>query len=113
MNEELKSVFLEGAMENLNELEEALLRMNSEADSHEEIDRVFRAMHTIKGSAAMVGITAVSEFAHELENEFQHVRAGEAPVTKALIDCALRARDQLLAMIEESFDGTQADGSRC
>jgi len=113
MTDDLKSIFLEGTMDNLNELEQALLKLSSNTDNRDEIDRVFRVMHTIKGSAAMVGIEDVSEFAHKLENEFQHVRAGEAPVTKALVDCSLAARDQLLAMIEGHFDGDKADKSRC
>ncbi|HNW34895.1 MAG TPA: Hpt domain-containing protein [Candidatus Ozemobacteraceae bacterium] len=113
MNEELNSVFLESAKENLAELEEALLKLESESGNQNEIDRVFRVMHTIKGSAAMVGFEEVSEFAHELENEFQHIRAGEIQVSKALINYSLSARDQLLAMIEERYSGGKADMTRC
>lgn len=109
MNEDLKELFREGAMEYLAELEEALLRLGEHPEEMTEVDRLFRVMHTIKGSAGMVGLDDVSQFAHRLETEFDAIRQGRTVVTPSLVNLALLARDQMLAMIDAHFGGAPAD----
>jgi len=54
-------------------------------DDSELIGRVFMAMHTIKGSGAMFEFVKISEFTHEVETVFDHVRTHKVKVTKDLI----------------------------
>ena len=68
----------------------------------ELIGRVFRAMHTIKGSGAMFGFDDIAAFTHEVETVFDLVRNGKLAVTKRLIDLTLAARDQITAMLDAS-----------
>ncbi len=105
MNNDMKAVFREGALEFLQELEQALLLLEENPDNTEEIDRVFRVMHTIKGSAAMVDLNDIARFAHTLESECDHIRQGHTKVTPEIIKMALKAHDHLIDMIEASFDG--------
>jgi len=109
MNEDLKELFRDGAMEYMLELEEALLRLGESPDNKEEIDRVFRVMHTIKGSSGMIGFDDVSVFAHHLETEFDLIRVGEATINPEIITTALLARDHIAEMIDAHFGGPAVD----
>lgn len=102
MIETLAATFREEAPEILAELETALLELNTAPGNMEVIDRIFRALHTIKGSGGMAGFTAVAAFAHEVETIFVAVRSGQVAVTPELINLALQAGDLLKKMIETS-----------
>ena len=95
MLEQMNAVFLEEATELLDNLEGQLLSLEEDPQNSETISAVFRAMHTIKGSAAMFGFDAVSHFTHEIESTFDLVRNGVVPVTHELINFTLTARDHI------------------
>ena len=95
MLEQMNAVFLEEATELLDNLEGQLLALEEDPQNAETIGAVFRAMHTIKGSAAMFGFDAVSHFTHEIESTFDLVRNGIVPVTHELINFTLSARDHI------------------
>ncbi|MCL4490598.1 MAG: chemotaxis protein CheA [Nitrospirae bacterium] len=97
-----RETFREEANELLTELETALLELEETPDDTELIGRVFRAMHTIKGSGAMFGFDDIAAFTHEVETAFDLVRNGKTAVTKGLIDLTLSARDQIRAMLNPS-----------
>lgn len=105
------SAFTEEAYELLSELEDSLLELEESPEDTDLIGRVFRAMHTIKGSGAMFGFDAVAEFTHEVETVFDQVRSGVIPVSKALIDLTLRARDQIRAILDAEQGGEPADAN--
>ncbi|MEO5332122.1 MAG: chemotaxis protein CheA [Magnetococcus sp. YQC-5] len=110
MNVEIDtSAFTEEAYELLSELEDSLLELEAAPQDHDLIGRVFRAMHTIKGSGAMFGFDAVAEFTHEVETVFDMARNGTIPVTKPLIDLTLAARDQIRAMLDAAAGGDPPD----
>ncbi len=94
--------FLEEAAELLDELQEALLELEADPDSRELVDRVFRALHTIKGSGRMFGFERLASFTHELESVFDHVREGGMQVSKALIDLTLKGGDQIRRLLDSS-----------
>ncbi len=100
-----RETYREEAYELLSELESALLELEESPDDPNLVGRVFRAMHTIKGSGAMFGFDDIVAFTHEIETVFDLVRSGKIAVTKNLVDMTLSARDQIRTMI----DGDQAD----
>ncbi|MBE0504725.1 MAG: chemotaxis protein CheA [Desulfuromonadales bacterium] len=100
MIDTLAATFREEASEVLSELETSLLDLNDTPDNMELIDRIFRALHTIKGSGGMAGLSDVAAFAHEVETIFVGVRSGEIAVTTELINLTLQSCDQLKKMIE-------------
>jgi two-component system chemotaxis sensor kinase CheA len=104
-----REVYREEAYELLVELETSLLELEETPDDEEQIGRVFRAMHTIKGSGAMFGFDDIADFTHELETVFDQVRSGKITVTKELVNLALSGRDQIKAMLDASDGGTPAD----
>lgn len=97
--------FKEEAYELLTELESSLLELEERPDDTEVVGRVFRAMHTIKGSGAMFGFDAVSEFTHQVETAFDRVRDGAIRVTPELISLTLQARDKILDLLDNGGDG--------
>lgn len=103
------SAFTEEAYELLSELEDSLLELEETPTDIELISRVFRAMHTIKGSGAMFGFDEVAAFTHEVETVFDMARSGTLPVTKPLIDLTLAARDQIRSILDASRGGPPAD----
>nr|WP_320193342.1 chemotaxis protein CheA [uncultured Desulfobacter sp.] len=92
------------AEELLSGVEDAVLDIEENPGDQEPVNRLFRAMHTIKGSGAMFGFDAISEFAHHVETVLDNVRNGTVPVTKALIDLILASRDRITAMLAEAND---------
>lgn len=99
--------FRDEAHELLAELELALLELEEQPGSGEAVGRVFRALHTIKGSGAMAGFDAVAVAAHEIETVFERVRSGELLVTRDLVSRTLAARDRLKAMIADDSENTK------
>jgi len=104
-----RQAFKEEAYELLSELETSLLELEETPDDIDLIGRVFRAMHTIKGSGSMFGFDDIASFTHEVETIFDMVRNGKLEVTKLLVNLTLAARDQIKAMLDHSEDGEAAD----
>ncbi len=106
-----KQVYREEANELLADLEEALIALEQSPAERELIDRVFRAMHTIKGSGAMFGFDDIAAFTHTIETVYDLIREGKLYVTEKLISLTLKACDQIKAMLSASDGGEPADGS--
>lgn len=96
--------FLEEANELLAELESSLLDLEENPEDPELIGRIFRAMHTIKGSGAMFGFDAVSRFTHHLETAYDLVRNEKLKVDKGLIDLTLKGCDEIRRMLEGAVE---------
>ena len=98
------------AHELLAELEISLLALEEDPGDMELIGRVFRALHTIKGSGAMFGFDDIAAFTHDVETVFDLVRNEKLGVTKTLVDLTLRAGDQIRGMLDSS-DGAAMAGT--
>lgn len=92
--------FRQEARELLDQLEAGLLDLEQDPSNSDLINSTFRALHTIKGSGAMFGFTAVAEFVHEFETAFDRVRKGQSQANAALIQVALDAKDHIHLLIE-------------
>ncbi len=92
--------FRQEARELLEQLEAGLLDLEQDPSNNDLINSTFRALHTIKGSGAMFGFTAVAEFVHEFETAFDRVRKGQSQANAALIQVALDAKDHIHRLIE-------------
>jgi two-component system chemotaxis sensor kinase CheA len=106
--DQFKQSFREEAREILVDLEAALLELNENAADPELVGRVFRGLHTIKGSGAMFGFEELAAFTHNLETAFDEIRNGRLEVNAELIDLTLAALDQIRAMLEEGAHGAAA-----
>ncbi|HRW63455.1 MAG TPA: chemotaxis protein CheA [Bacteroidales bacterium] len=93
--------FIEEATDNLNDLEDALLIIENDTENKELVERIFRAMHSLKGGGAMFGFTQLSEFTHNLENLYDLVREGKKKITRRLLDVTLASVDHMKTLISE------------
>ncbi|HBA70860.1 MAG TPA: chemotaxis protein CheA [Geobacter sp.] len=110
MMEEAVATYRDEAGELLAELETSLLELEETPDDNDLINRVFRAMHTIKGSGAMFGFDEIASFTHEVETVFDMVRNGKMTVTKRLLDLTLKSRDHISYLLNASV-GEDVDRS--
>ncbi len=93
-------MFYEEARELLISLEEGLMDLERRQSDRAHLDRTFRAAHSLKGAAAMVGLGGVAEFTHGIEAVLDRIRAGALAVDSDIITTLLEARDHLAMMVE-------------
>jgi two-component system chemotaxis sensor kinase CheA len=99
------ALYLDEGEENLTALENGLLALRRGEDT--EIDLLFRAAHTLKGSSAMMGIQPVAELAHALESVLDRVRRGVLTrLSEALLAAALAAVD----FVRQAFEALRSGG---
>lgn len=110
--DKFKETFREEARELLAGLEASLLILEDDPQNAEEISAVFRAMHTIKGSASMFGFDVVSGFTHDLETLFDRVRNGEVLVNAELVTAMLECRDHIANLLQDETDPSLPQVSR-
>ena len=110
MSDDASDTFRQEAQELLEQLEQALLKLESRPGDMDLIDSAFRALHTIKGSGAMFGFDRVAAFTHHIETAFDLVRKGKIAVTDELIMLTLAAKDWMRRLIESPDDAEDAAG---
>ncbi len=104
--EQMRGTFRAEALDLLIELDSALLTLEGEPGDGTLVNRVFRAIHTIKGSGGTVGFRHLARFAHHMEEAFDLAREGRLAVTPDLIDCGLKACDVIKLILESNTEGT-------
>ncbi|HET7043084.1 MAG TPA: Hpt domain-containing protein, partial [Gemmatimonadales bacterium] len=103
---ELLRTFRGQAGELLTALEEGLLALERAPQDDEALHGVFRAAHTIKGDARIVGLEEVARAAHALEDVLDQLRERSLAPVPGLISALLGVGDALRTMI---FDGTRPE----
>src|SRR6266404_2095051 len=73
--------------------------------------RVFRRVHTLKGSAAMLGLKSVSQIAHEFESVLDGVRLGRIEITDDVLDVFEDAVDAIARALEAALSGDPQSGT--
>ncbi len=102
--EQLRKGFRAEALDLLIELDSSLLALESAPDNQPLVHRVFRAIHTIKGSSGVAGLTHLASFTHKVEEAFELARAGKLAITPEFIDCALKACDVMRILLDHGDD---------
>ncbi|WP_137154614.1 chemotaxis protein CheA [Rhizobium sp. FKL33] len=95
------AVFRTEAAELLELIEAGLLDLLEDLSNKDQVDAVFRSLHTLKGSGAMFGFEALAAFTHHCETAFDRVRKGEVPATEDLISAVLDAKDHMRVLVEQ------------
>ncbi len=100
-DEALMTFFVE-AREMLQQIEASLLLLETSPDDRDTINALFRAAHTIKGSAGLFGLDRIVGFTHQVESVLDTVRRGARVVDHPLSDALLKSVDVLLAMLAQA-----------
>ena len=96
---------VEHVFADLDELREAAADNRPKREARELIDRIFRRVHSVKGSAATCGLEVVSQIAHEFENLLDEVRAGRVSVDDAVVDTCESATEALSESLSLAASG--------
>lgn len=115
MLSEYKEVFMEEFDEQLQLMDDGILKLEQEGDKEEAVQSLFRAAHTLKGSSAAMGFDTMKELTHEMEHLLDQVRSRKLSVSPPLIDLLFQALDNLkllkLEIVEDG--GSLTDISGC
>jgi two-component system chemotaxis sensor kinase CheA len=108
---EFVSYFRDEAEELLQQIDADLLQLedfvsSGRADS-ELVNSLFRALHTIKGSAGMLQFSDVQNLAHRLENLCDLLRKERMPLSESCVDILFQGRDFLTDLVEAAVHGKE------
>jgi len=101
--------FIIESRELLQQMEEALLRIEQAPDDPDTVNAIFRAAHTIKGSAGLFGLDHVVAFTHVAESVLDKVRGGEVRIDSDLVALFLAVGDHLAMLVDRIADGGALD----
>ena len=96
-------IFLDETKEHLQNLNNQILELESDAENMNTINEIFRAAHSLKGMAGTMGYKRMQTLTHDMENVFSEVRNGNIKVNADMIDVLFSCLDAL----EEYTDNIQ------
>ncbi|MGQ0646680.1 MAG: chemotaxis protein CheA [Gemmatimonadaceae bacterium] len=99
---EFRDAFFEEAAEHVSSVEQGLLRLDTGAVDAEEMNAVFRAVHSVKGLAATLGFAEIASFTHEFESVLDRLRGGTMVPTAELTQLLFRSNDTLRDLLAAS-----------
>jgi two-component system chemotaxis sensor kinase CheA len=102
---ELFDEFLVEAREHLENLENKLLELEKDPDNPELLNAAFRSMHTLKGGAGFLGLTAIVETAHKAEDILGKLKEGKMKFSPETGDVLLKAVDFIKEALRFYEDG--------
>lgn len=105
----LKEIFLQECGENLDTLENGLLRMGEGENDADLLNEVFRAAHSIKGGAATLGFSALAELTHHMETLLDEMRSGKRGVCEDDVEILLSSLDVLREILDMSISGDDSE----
>jgi two-component system chemotaxis sensor kinase CheA len=107
--DEAQRAFITESRELLEQMESALLHIEQRPDDADAINAIFRAAHTIKGSAGIFGLNHIVAFTHVVENVLDQVREGRLQIDAALANLLLSAGDHIHHLVEDMALGQEPD----
>ncbi len=103
-NDLFRAMFLEEAHELLAALETGLAGLEPAQADRSRLDQAYRAAHSLKGAAAMVGFAAIADLAQQMEKALGQVRSGKEAWTAELARLLAADRLRLEEMVRSEQD---------
>lgn len=94
--------FVEESLEHLKNIEEDIIIIEQGSADKELINRVFRAVHSIKGGSSFLGLKNIELLSHKMEDIFNLVRNDELDFSSEISSSVLKSIDKLKEMLEDS-----------
>jgi two-component system chemotaxis sensor kinase CheA len=108
---DIRELFALEAEQRLSRLGQLVLDLEPKSDDDKEvIGEIFREVHTLKGSAAVVGFETIGRYAHDVEGRLEQLRSGATVTNAVIVDALLIAIDRLGIMIRGAVSGDDLDG---
>ncbi len=108
-HDEALTAFFSEARDLLDRMEAALLHIEQQPEDAETINAIFRAAHTIKGSAGIFGLNGIVAFTHVAESVLDEVRKGHILFDSGLSSLMLRVGDHIRELVELVCHAHQPD----
>ena len=105
--EQFKQTFITESFELLGEMEEKLLTLDEAACDSEDINAIFRCIHSIKGGAGAFSLTQLVEFTHVLETLLDKMREGEIQPNQDIMDHLLQSVDVVKSFVVAAQAGQE------
>jgi len=96
-----RELFFEETDEYLQSLNDNLLLLEKDTESPGTIDEIFRSAHTLKGMAATMGYTTMTELTHNMENVLDQFKKGSLKVTTDVVSVIFKCLDKLSEITED------------
>jgi two-component system, chemotaxis family, sensor kinase CheA len=84
--------FLVESEELLQKMDQDMVALESSPQDGELLNRIFRAIHTIKGTSGFLGFDPVVQLSHRAEDVLNALRRGQVKLTRRMMDALLSAR---------------------
>ncbi|OIR03112.1 chemotaxis protein CheA [mine drainage metagenome] len=94
-----QQTFFEECRELLQQMEDILLAFESGTSDEDMVNGLFRAAHTIKGSAGLFGLDEIVRFTHVVESVLDRLRRGEIVIDSELVSLLLTSGDQIASLV--------------
>ncbi|MDD3023073.1 MAG: chemotaxis protein CheA, partial [Syntrophomonadaceae bacterium] len=108
-NEEYIQSFLEEAKIHVESVENGLVNMNLDDIDAEQINTIFRAVHSMKGSAGFFNLEKIVGLSHCMENLFGEIRNQKVNLSSDMVDILLAANDCLKKMVDDVLVSEDVD----
>ncbi len=112
---EIIESFISEAKEHLNTIEDDFLLLEQQAENPDKdlLNKVFRAIHSVKGAAGFLGLENMTRLSHVMEALLTMMREGEIKPESKFVDALLAGTDLLTTMLDDvnhsdNIDITQA-----
>jgi two-component system chemotaxis sensor kinase CheA len=106
---ELRELFQAESEEHLQNLDDGLLLLEANPQESAALEEVFRAAHSLKGAARMLGVSDVETLAHHLEDELGNAKRGRVVLSPPIIDRMCVVLDVIRKAVDEAVTGIRAD----
>lgn len=97
---ELKMGFLDEAAQSLSDTEQCFLSLENEPDNADNLNKIFRLAHNLKGSSKAVGFNAMGAFTHEFETFILKIKNNELKANPEVVSLLLKCNDHLIQMVD-------------
>ena len=101
--------FVEEAKIHVETVESEMLKMDVSAVDTESINNIFRAVHSMKGTAGFFNLSKIVELSHSMENIFGEFRSGSKRINAGMVDLLLSANDCLKLMVDDVVNSEGVD----
>ncbi|MBK8249014.1 MAG: chemotaxis protein CheA [Gemmatimonadetes bacterium] len=103
-----RDLFVSESRDHLTAIEHALVRLEADAEQQDQVDALFRSVHTIKGMAGAMGYAPVAELSHAIESRLESVRAGASGMDRETLDLLFEGADALEQLVAAATEGGSA-----
>ncbi|KRL05489.1 chemotaxis protein CheA [Liquorilactobacillus oeni] len=103
-NSVYRDLFFEESDDNLQQLNDNVLELESEPDNMDLVNEIFRSAHTLKGMAATMGYDVMTKLTHKMENMFDFFKSGKLKVNSDYISLIFKCLDKLSQLVEDLRD---------